>query len=83
MKALDNITINQKYGLVLKEDIENTNRFISNQKQQIERLREQLNEANEVIKEYDSYTYALEPGGKVVCREANNAHFYLEKWGVK
>jgi len=49
----------------------------------VERLQEQLKEANEVIKEYDSYTYTLEPGGKFVCREANNAHFYLEKWGVK
>lgn len=46
-------------------------------------LKKQLKEANEVIKGYDSYTYALEPDGKVVCREANNAHFYLEKWGVK
>lgn len=42
MKALDNITINQKYGLVLKEDIEKTNRVISKQKQQIERLQEQI-----------------------------------------
>lgn len=83
MKALDNITINQKYGLVLKEDIEKTNRVISKQKQQMERLQEQLKEANEVIKDYDGYEAELSADGKYIHRVENNAHLYLKKWGVK
>jgi len=42
MKALENITINQKYGLVLKEDIDKQNELIK-------RLQEQINNANMVI----------------------------------
>ena len=51
MKALDNLTINQKYGLVLKEDIEKTNCVISKQKQQIERLQEQKRKVIALIKD--------------------------------
>ena len=51
MKALDNLTINQKYGLVLKEDIEKTNCVISKQKQQIERLQEQKQKVIALIKD--------------------------------
>ena len=51
MKALDNLTINQKYGLVLKEDIEKTNCVISKQEQQIERLQEQKQKVIALIKD--------------------------------
>lgn len=50
---------------------------------QIERLQEQLNEANAVIKDYDGFAAELTPDGKYACKYPNSAHLYLEKWGVK
>lgn len=47
------------------------------------RSKEQLKEANEVIKDYDGFAAELTSDGKVVCKYANSAHLYLEKWGVK
>ena len=76
MKALENITINQKYGLVLKKDIDKQNELIK-------RLKEQIKEANEVIKDYDGYEAELSTDGKYIRKVANNAHLYLERWGVK
>lgn len=49
----------------------------------IENKEKQLNEANEVIKDYDGFTVELTPDGKYACNYANSAHSYLEKWGVK
>ena len=49
----------------------------------IERLQEQLNEANEVIKDYDYYEPVLTSDGKYLRYEPNSAKAYLEKWGVK
>jgi len=60
---------------------------------QIERLQEQLNEANEVIKHYaddenwcDYYDDDDEKMTKAIyidCNGALKASLYLEKWGVK
>lgn len=47
------------------------------------RLQEQLNEANEVIKDYDGFAIAITPDGKYARKYPNSAHSYLEKWGVK
>lgn len=49
----------------------------------MERLQEQLNEANEVIKDYDYYEPVLTNEGKYLRYEPNSAKAYLEKWGVK
>ena len=78
MKALDNITINQKYGLVLKEDIEKTNGVISKQKQQIERLQEQLKEANAIIKNMRPFIQ-----GSMQRQTFMRIINYENKWGVK
>ena len=51
---------------------------------EIKRLQEQLNEANEVIKGYAD-CYKKYPDGTMFSFEVRKhpAHLYLEKWGVK
>lgn len=63
--------------------LEGANKRNREYREQIERLQEQLNEANEVIKDYDGFTVELTPDGKYACNYANSAHSYLEMWGVK
>ena len=68
---------------VAKAVIENNNELIADLSKKVERLQEQLKEANEVIKDYDGFTAEITPDGKYACNYANSAHLYLEKWGVK
>ena len=49
----------------------------------VERLREQLNDANAVIKDYDGFATELTLDGKYAYKYPNSARLYLEKWGVK
>jgi len=69
MKALENITINQKYGLVIKEDIDKQNELI-------ERLQEQINEANEIIISFDKLV------GKLTNTVFQNVLDYYKKYNV-
>ena len=77
MKPSNTIVVSSKY-------IEEKERQIANLSKTIERLQEQINEANEIITDLSEY-----PPINISTRELSsalnryNAKKYLEKWGVK
>ena len=76
MKPSNTIIVSPKY-------IEEKEHQIADLRKKVERLQEQLKEANEVIKDYDYYEPVLTNEGKYLRYEPNSAKAYLEKWGVK
>jgi len=86
--------LTEKWAIITPEKCQEINTMISGYKKKIERLQEQLNEANEVVKEYaDSESwndYYCQYSGNVVddilfyCSNGwETARDYLKKWGVK
>ncbi len=67
----------KKYHIVTDEEV------IHDQNKKIERLREQLNEANEVIKCALPDPIYLNAYGKKLDTFIERALKYFEKWGVK
>jgi len=69
---------------VAKAVIENNNELITDLSKKVERLQEQLEDANAVIKGYAD-CYKTYPDGTMFSFEVRKhpAQLYLEKWGVK